>query len=102
DPGGYRKHGEVWVEGEHLCDAFVRRGGQATQAVITEAAWEQPSLRALAESAAAVAGGPAPLMQGLSTLESPPPLGFVLPWPGAGVLRAGEPSVVLDRLQDAG
>lgn len=102
DPAAYRKLGEAWIEGDHLCSAFVQRGGAASQAVITEAAWEQPALRELANRAAAVAILPQSLMEGVSTLESAPPIGYVVPWPGAGSLRAKEPSVVLDRLQDAG
>jgi TrmH family RNA methyltransferase len=39
-------------------------------------------------------------MAGVSTLESPAPLGFVVPWAGPGRLQPGTPSVVLDRLQD--
>ena len=102
DPAAYRKLGEVWIEGEHLCAALVQRGGRATQAVVTEEGWQTPALRALAGTAAAVAVVPAALMAGLSTLESPAPLGFALPWIGAGELDAAAPSVVLDRLQDAG
>jgi RNA methyltransferase, TrmH family len=102
DPTAYRKLGEVWIEGEHLCSAFVQRGGAATLAVITEEAWQVPALRALTGAAATVAMIPAPLMATLSTLESPAPLGFALPWGGAGELASDEPSVVLDRLQDAG
>jgi TrmH family RNA methyltransferase len=45
---------------------------------------------------------PDALMAGLSTLESPAPLGFVLPWAGAAALDPTRASVVLDRLQDAG
>jgi RNA methyltransferase, TrmH family len=102
DPAGYRKLGEIWIEGEHLCSAFAQRGGAAAQAVISEVAWQQPTLRRLASSARLVAVVPAALMATLSTLESPSPLGFVVPWSGAGALDAGQPSVVLDRLQDAG
>ena len=102
DPAAYRKLGEVWIEGEHLCAAFAQRGGRATHALIDEAAWQLPALRELARSAAAVTVVPAALMAGVSPLESPPPLGFVIPWTGAGALVAGEASVVLDRLQDAG
>ena len=102
DPGAYRKLGEVWIEGDHLCSAFVQRGGVAAQAVITEAAWQDAALRELASRAAAVAVLPQALMDGLSGLESPAPIAFVLPWAGPGMLRAGAPSVVLDRLQDAG
>jgi len=102
DPGAYRKLGEVWLEGDHLCDAFVQRGGAAAHAVITEAAWQAPRWRALAARAAEVSVVTAALMEGLSTLESPPPLGFVVAWPGPGTVAPGQPTVVLDRLQDAG
>lgn len=102
DPGAYRKLGEVWIEGDHLCAASLQRGGVAPQAVITEAAWEQPALRELASRAEAVAIVPQALMAGLSTLESPAPLGFAVPWQGQGALLPDAATVVLDRLQDAG
>ena len=41
DPSGYRKLGTVWLEGEHLCQAWLQRGLAVPQAVITEAAWER-------------------------------------------------------------
>ena len=102
DAAGYRKLGEVWIEGEHLCSGFVQRGGVAPQAVISETGWQQASLRQLASAATAVAVVPDALMNQLSTLESPAPLGFAVPWAGAGTLDASRASVVLDRLQDAG
>ncbi|MES2099232.1 MAG: RNA methyltransferase [Pseudomonadota bacterium] len=102
DPAAYRKLGEVWIEGEHLCAAFVQRGGIAAQAVITEEGWQTPALRVIASTAASVVVIPAALMVSLSTLESPAPLCFALPWTGAGELDPQAPSVVLDRLQDAG
>jgi TrmH family RNA methyltransferase len=102
DPAAYRKLGEVWIEGEHLCSALVQRGGRAAQAVITEEGWQTPSLRSLAGTAAAVAVIPAALMAGLSTLESPPPLAFALPWAGPREVEPHVSSVVLDGLQDAG
>lgn len=102
DPAAYRKLGTVWIEGEHLCSAFVQRGGMALQAVITEEAWQVPALQRLASAAPAVVVVPVSLMAALSTLESPAPVGFVLPWAGPGELAADQPSVVLDRLQDAG
>ena len=102
DPAAYRKLGTLWVEGEHLCSAWLQRGGAVAQAVITDAAWEDPALRALAGHAASVAVVPPPLMAGISTLESSPPLAFCVPWNGPGELRPGAPSLVLDRLQDAG
>ena len=102
DPGGYRELGEIRLEGDHLCAAFIARGGVAPQAVITEAAWQEPRFRDLASSAPAIAIVPPALMGTLSTLESPAPVAFVVPAPGPGNVVPTEPSVVLDRLQDAG
>ena len=102
DPGAYRKHGEVWIEGDHLVSAFLGRGGHAPQAVITEAGWEDPRLRDLAGHAEHVTIVPAALMAGLSTLESPAPLAFAVPWRGPLPVLPDLPTVVLDRLQDAG
>jgi TrmH family RNA methyltransferase len=102
DAAAYRKLGKVWIEGEHLCSAWLQRGGAVPQAVITEAAWDSAALRGLAAQAEQVAVLSPTLMAGISTLESPPPLGFCVPWPGAGELQPGRPGVVLDRLQDPG
>ena len=102
DPAAYRRLGEVWIEGEHLCAAFAQRGGKVPHAVIGESAWQTLSLRLLANVAAEVAVVPDALMAGLSTLGSAPPLCFVVPWAGAGAMQFDRASVVLDRLQDAG
>ena len=102
DGTAYRKFGEVWIEGEHLCSAFIQHGGAVPQAVISESGWQQTALRQLASAAGEVAVVPDALMAGLSTLESPAPVCFAVPWAGAGTLDVDSPSVVLDRLQDAG
>ena len=102
DPGGYRKLGEVWLEGEHLCAAFVQRGGRPLQAIVSAEGLLQPALRELAGHAAAVAVVPGELMAALSTLESPPAIGFVVATPTAPAITPDAPSLVLDRLQDAG
>ena len=102
DPGAYRKLGQVWIEGEHLCSAFAQRGVGAALAVIGEAAWQGQALRALAETAGEIVIVSEALMRGLSPLDSASPIGFVVPAPGAAVLHPGVPSLVLDRLQDPG
>jgi TrmH family RNA methyltransferase len=102
DPAGYRKLGQLWIEGDHLCSALLQRGGRPAQAVISEDAWALPALRDIANQAHAVAVLPLALMAGISSLESPASMGFVSDWPGAGELQPHAPTVVLDRLQDAG
>jgi len=102
-PDAYRRHAELWLEGEHLGRAFVERhGGTGTRAVVSEAAWDEPGLRALATHADSVAIVPAALMRDLSTLGTAASIGFVVAWPGARAVLCDAPSVVLDRLQDAG
>ena len=102
DPAGYRKAGELWLEGEHLCDALRQRGLRPAQALVAEAAWAQPGLRALAQWAPKVVLLPDALFDGISSLPSPARLGFVLPLPAAPAIDPQAPSVVLDRVQDAG
>ena len=98
----YRRAGEVWLEGEHLCEAWLRRGHAVPQAVIAESAWAQDAVRALAQRAARVARLPDSLFDGLSALESPAGLGFVVPLPAQAAIEPASPTVVLDRVQDAG
>ena len=102
DPAGYRKAGELWLEGEHLCSALRQRGQRPLQAVVADSAWAQPALRALAQWAPRVVLVPDALFDGLSALESPARLGFVLAVPPALAIDPQAASVVLDRLQDAG
>ena len=102
DPAAYRKLGSVWLEGEHLCSALRQRGQRPEQAVLTESAWADPALRALAQWAPRCVLLPDALFEGLSALESPARLGFVLRLPAAPALDPAAASVVLDRVQDAG
>ena len=101
-PGAYRKLGAVWLEGEHLCQALLARGRQPEQSLISDSAWRQPALRALAEAAPHTARVADELFAGVSGLEAPAGIGFVIEAPLPGAVQAGVASVVLDRLQDAG
>lgn len=101
-PGAYRKLGQVWVEGEHLCAAAVARGVGVPLTLCTEAALFAPALAPLVQAAQRRVVVPAPLFAGLSGLESPAQIGFVLDLPPAAMPRTGLASVVLDGVQDAG
>ncbi len=102
DATAYRKQGQVWLEGDHLCSALVQRGGSAAQAVVSDSGWQDRRLRQLASHAARVAVVPDALFAGISGLESPAAIGFALDLPAAPALLPSVPTVVLDRLQDAG
>jgi len=120
DPAAYRKLGEVWLEGDHLCSAYLARGRQAAVAVIADTAWlgehgrgegADPvayKLTTVARQADKVVVLPEAIWKTFTGLESPARLGFLVPAPlvdqedASTMLRPGVATVVLDRVQDAG
>ena len=101
--GGYRKHGLVVLEGEHLCSAWLQHGGEPAQhAVASETGWQSDAVRALAGAALKVAVVGDALMAGIASLATPPPIVFAVARPESPPLDPQAASVVLDRLQDAG
>ena len=102
DGAAYRRSGEVWLEGDHLCAAAAARGVAVRQALVSESGWSRPARRDLARHAARVAIVPDALFAELGTLESPADIGFVMPLAPAAEPDPALATVVLDRLQDAG
>ena len=102
DGAAYRRVGQVWIEGEHLCGALRARGGAAELAVLSDDGWQDPALRELASGSDKVFIVPARLFAAISGLESPSAIGFVITLPAAPALDPQAATVVLDRLQDAG
>jgi RNA methyltransferase, TrmH family len=106
DPSAYRKHGVVWLEGDHLVSAALQRGIPLRELVVTEGAWAaRVDWRAWADKAHRVVQLPEALFSSLSVLESPAQIGALVDL--ADIRPAAEPqpaefTVVLDRLQDAG
>lgn len=101
DSTAYRKQGQVWLEGDHLCRALLARRQRPAVAVFTDRFWPQAprELRDAAEHVVTVSDA---LMASISGLESPASVGFVWDLPVAPGVLAGRGTVVLDRLQDAG
>ena len=101
DSTAYRKQGQVWLEGDHLCRALLARGHRPVTAVFTDRYWPAAphDLREACEHRVVI---PEALMAGLSGLESPAGMGFVWALPADAAVQSGVASVVLDRLQDAG
>lgn len=102
DSTAYRKLGRVWLEGDHLCRAALEKGQTPAVAVFSESFWPQALVkyRGVATKIVVI---PDRLLADISGLESPAPMGFVLPLPAlTAELQPGLASVVLDRLQDAG
>jgi TrmH family RNA methyltransferase len=101
DNTAYRKARRYWVEGDHLCSAALIRGLVPEVAVYTEFQWTQ----APAQMIAAVEKNvviPEALFRELSGLESPGKVGFVCSLAPPLAVQAHVPTVILDRVQDAG
>lgn len=101
DSTAYRKLGQVWLEGDHLCRAALARGFRPKVGVYTERFWTQ-SGAAWADCAPRNVVLPDALFADISGLESPAPMGFLMALPEPVALDPLAPSVVLDRVQDAG
>lgn len=101
ESGVYRKQGQVWLEGDHLCRAALERGLQPSVAVFAESFWSQVPVE-WAQCASKVVVLTDALFADISGLESPARMGYLLPWSASVEIQSGVPSVVLDRVQDAG
>jgi len=101
DSTAYRKQGRIWLEGDHLCSAVLARGIQPSIAVFSDSAWQAQASRWTGLRARSVQMTDA-LFGSISALESPGHMGFVLDLPQAPAIDPDAPSVILDRVQDAG
>ncbi len=101
DTTAYRKQGRVWLEGDHLCRAALQRGVRPSMAFFAETFWPFAHVdwTGAAERNVLVADS---LFAGLSGLESPARMGFVVQLPVQPAIEPGTASVILDGLQDAG
>jgi TrmH family RNA methyltransferase len=101
DNTAYRKAGRFWVEGDHLCSAALQRGVKPAVAVYSESFWPLAPVE-YARAAIKNIVIPDGLFRELSGLESPASVGFVIDLPLDAALQPLAPTVILDRVQDAG
>lgn len=101
DSTAYRKLGQVWLEGDHLCRAALARGVKPEHAVFAESQWLNAP-KAWQQAAPRNTVVPDALFADISGLESPARMGFVMALPTVQAIQAMAPTVVLDRVQDAG
>ncbi len=97
----YRKAGQFWLEGDHLCRAALDRGVRPVQAVLSESFYAEQA-QYWASLCDPMLVLPDALFATLSGLESPARMGFVVALPAQEQVLPGATTVVLDRLQDAG
>ena len=101
DNTAYRKRGQFWVEGDHLCRAAILRGLQPVVVVFSESYWPKADkyIKDIAIKKIVISDR---LFAEVSSLESPAQVGFVLDLPNRQAIQADAMTVVLDRVQDAG
>jgi RNA methyltransferase, TrmH family len=97
----YRKAGQYWLEGDHLCRAALERGVRPLQVVLAESyhAQQGPQWDSLTNQLFVL---PDTVFASLSGLESHARMAFVVSWSLEKQVLPDVPTVVLDRLQDAG
>ena len=101
ESGMYRKLGHVWLEGDHLCRAALTRGLTPKVAVFSKSFWPLAPVE-WAQAASKVIVLDDVLFADISGLESPARMGYILPWQADTAILPEAPTVVLDRVQDAG
>ena len=101
DGTAYRKQGRVWLEGDHLCSAALAQGLKPVIAVFSESFWPLAPVEWTQAAIKNIVVADA-LLPGISALESPARISFILKLPAAAELQPDVASVILDRLQDAG
>jgi TrmH family RNA methyltransferase len=101
DSTAYRKLGQFWLEGDHLCRAALERGVRPQQIILTESFWAMQGAQ-WSSVCDQVIVMPDALFASLSGLESPAQMGFVVAWVSSAQVDTQVSTVVLDRLQDAG
>ena len=101
DSTAYRKQGQVWLEGDHLCRAALARGLKPKTAVFAQSFWPQAP-EEWAQAASKVIVMADALFDEISSLESPARMGYVMDWDASVQVQSGVATVLLDRVQDAG
>jgi RNA methyltransferase, TrmH family len=109
DGAAYRKTGRIWLEGDHLVDAYFRSGMAQSAAksvlIVTPHFFEQnkhlPSKEWTSYATKNVVID-AKLLHECSTLETPASVGLLLELPAHPAVEPAAPTVILDRLQDPG
>jgi RNA methyltransferase, TrmH family len=109
EPTAYRKTGRVWLEGDHLCSAALKRGIKPSIMVFSESFMPLAGVFITSVAIKNIANNdyktiviPDKLWQEFSGLESPAKMGFVVDLPSSVQIIPHVATIILDRVQDAG
>lgn len=101
DSAAYRRQGQIWAEGDHLCRAALLRGWQPHTAIFSASFWPLAPAE-WTQCATKNIVVPDPLFASISGLASPAAMGFIFALPTPALLQTQAATVILDRVQDAG
>jgi TrmH family RNA methyltransferase len=101
DGAVYRKTGRFWIEGEHLCAAYLAKALLPVHAVVAESKLPLAQ-KIFAQTAIKLVVVPDALMADLSGLESVAGMGLICDVPQDVPILPAAKTVILDRLQDPG
>lgn len=101
DNTAYRSEGEIWLEGDHLCRAYLAHG-QRPRRVVCSSGFRARGLHAELLAAGPLSEFSDAVFASCSGVQAPTGLGFLVASPADSRARPGVDAVVLDRLQDAG
>lgn len=102
ESSAYRKFGQFWLEGDHLCRAALARGVRPLRLVLAQSWAEAVEAEEWLGLDVPVTVLSDALFASISGLQSPARMGFVISHKPIQSIAPGLPTVVLDRLQDAG
>ena len=106
DAAAARRQGLAWLEGDHLASAARQHGVQPALLVLAQSLWRAPDQAGWLGWAAQTVVLPDELFAALSALDSPARIGLLMPLPAPdaadAAFDAAAPTLVLDRVQDAG
>ena len=107
DAAAARRQGLAWLEGDHLASAARQQGVQPALLVLAQSLWRAPDQAGWLGWAAQTVVLPDELFAALSALDSPARIGLLMPLPASdnasdAAIDAAAPTLVLDRVQDAG
>ena len=101
DSTAYRRQGRIWVEGDHLCRAALLRGLTPELVIFSASFWPLAPAE-WTKCAAKNIVIPDAFFADISGLASPAAMGFLIDLPADLSVPGQVPTVILDRVQDAG
>lgn len=98
----YQQTGEVWLEGEHLCRAYLEKSGVPQAIVCSKTSYHNAAFTHLITDASSLYILDDQLFKQISTLGSMGEIGYLINLPKSQTIQPQVNSIILDRLQDPG